>query len=193
MPIRGTLLPVASVALALAGCGGSSSSSSGVSSSPSSADAKSAATGDIPDNQAFLTYRDRSGYSIEYPEGWARRGTGARTRFEDKANTIEVRVTRAPTPTVASVQSVLGMERRPGSTIAAGKAGLIRLAHGSAIKVRYTRQGASDPVTGKRPLLLVDRYVYARAGRVATVDLATPKGVDNVDAYRTISNSFAWR
>jgi hypothetical protein len=28
---------------------------------------------------------------------------------------------------------------------------------------------------------------------VATVDLATPRGVDNIDAYRMISRSFAWR
>jgi hypothetical protein len=54
-------------------------------------------------------------------------------------------------------------------------------------------RGPADPVTGKRPLLLVDRYVYAHAGRVATLELATPKGVDNVDAYRLISRSFRWR
>ena len=29
-------------------------------------------------------------------------------------------------------------------------------------------------------------------GRVATVDLGTPAGVDNVDAYRMIIQSFKW-
>lgn len=180
------------VLVSIAGCGGASSPPSKSASQPS-ADAKSAATGDIPDNQAFLTYRDPSGYAIEYPEGWARRGSGARVTFEDKANTIEVRVARAATPTLAGTQSGLVAERRVDSTITPGRARAIHLKYGAAIMVRYTRRGKADPVTGKRPLLLVDRYVYGRAGRVATVDLATPKGVDNVDAYRAISNSFKWR
>ncbi len=181
-----------SVLISIAGCGGASSSPSKSASQPS-ADAKSAATGDIPDNQAFLTYRDPSGYTIEYPEGWSRRGSGASVTFQDKANTIEVRVTRAPAPTLAGVRSGLVAERRVDSTITPGRAQAVHLKYGTAIMVRYTRQGKADPVTGKRPLLLVDRYVYGRAGRVATVDLATPKGVDNVDAYRMISNSFRWR
>jgi hypothetical protein len=69
----------------------------------------------------------------------------------------------------------------------------LALPHGRALQLSYAVTGPADPVTGKRPLLLVDRYVYAHGGRVATLDLATPKGVDNVDAYRMISRSFAWR
>lgn len=176
----------------IAGCGGAASAPSKSASQPS-ADAKSAATGDIPDNQAFLTYRDPSRYRIEFPEGWARRGSGTSVTFEDKANTIEVRVRRAAAPTLAGTQSGLEAERRLDTTITPGRAQAIHLKYGAAIMVRYSRRGKADPVTGKRPLLLVDRYVYGRAGRVATVDLATPKGVDNVDAYRMISNSFRWR
>lgn len=183
---------ILSMLVSLAGCGGASSPPSKPASQPS-VDAKSAATGDIPDNQAFLTYRDPSRYTIEYPEGWARRGSGASVTFQDKANTIDVRIARAPTPTLAGARSALVAERRKDSTITSGRAQAIHLKYGAAIRLRYTRQGPADPVTGKRPLLLVDRYVYGRAGRVATVDLATPKGVDNVDAYRMISNSFRWR
>jgi hypothetical protein len=47
-------------------------------------------------------------------------------------------------------------------------------------------------VTGKKPTLMVDRYVLANKGRVATVDESTPVGVDNVDAYRKIIESFRW-
>jgi hypothetical protein len=42
-------------------------------------------------------------------------------------------------------------------------------------------------------LLIVDRYELGSAGRRATVDLGTPKGVDNVDAYRKMINSFTWQ
>ena len=52
---------------------------------------------------------------------------------------------------------------------------------------------APDPVTGKRLKIVVDRYEYAHGGKVAVLELATPDGVDNVDAYRMISESFKWR
>jgi hypothetical protein len=48
-------------------------------------------------------------------------------------------------------------------------------------------------VTGRRVKLVVDRYELGRAGRVAIVDLGTPVGVDNVDAYRMMIESFRWR
>ena len=50
-----------------------------------------------------------------------------------------------------------------------------------------------DPVTGKRLKLIIDRYEYGNKGKVAVLDLATPEGVDNVDAYRMISESFEWQ
>jgi len=48
-------------------------------------------------------------------------------------------------------------------------------------------------VTGKRVTLVVDRYYFAHAGKEAIVDLGTPVGVDNVDAYRLMIESFRWR
>jgi hypothetical protein len=48
-------------------------------------------------------------------------------------------------------------------------------------------------VTGKRVKLTVDRYVVAGGGRVATIDLGTPVGVDNVDAYKLMAESFRLR
>jgi len=45
---------------------------------------------------------------------------------------------------------------------------------------------------GKRVTLVVDRYELAANGKKATVDLGTPKGVDNVDAYRLMIESFRW-
>jgi hypothetical protein len=39
---------------------------------------------------------------------------------------------------------------------------------------------------------MVDRYELAKKGRVAVIDLGTPTGVDNVDAYRMMSESFTW-
>jgi hypothetical protein len=167
--------------LLLAGCGSSSSTDtsgevgsgaaastptespkSGAQGSPS--EAQAAATGDIPDNQAFLVFHDsQAGYSIRYPEGWARKGSANDVTFQEKANTVHVIV-------------------RNGA--AQGKAG---------VKSTFTGRSAPDPVTGKRLPLTIDRYEFPKGGKVAVVDLVTPVGVDNVDAYRLISESFQWQ
>jgi hypothetical protein len=173
--------------LLVSGCGSSKSKSQPAG---GGSEAKSAATGDIPDNQAFLTYRDRAvGYSLSYPEGWSRSGAGRQPTFRDKANTVHLQIAAAGPPSPATVRSLLA---GGGRTVRSAPK-RVTLKHGAAIKAAYSRVGSADPVTGKRPLLLVDRYVYARGREVATLDLATPKGVDNVDAYRMIANSFQWR
>ena len=59
--------------------------------------------------------------------------------------------------------------------------------------VTYTTTSAPNPVTGKRVTLIVDRYELAKGGKHAVVDLGTPTGVDNVDAYRLMIQSFRWR
>jgi len=62
-----------------------------------------------------------------------------------------------------------------------------------AIKVVYTTTSAPNQVTGKRVTLIVDRYYLSHAGKQAIVDLGTPQGVDNVDAYRRMIESFKWK
>ena len=61
-----------------------------------------------------------------------------------------------------------------------------------AVKVVYSTESAPNPVTGKRVTLLVDRYYLAHGGKEAIIDLGTPVGVDNVDAYRLMIESFRW-
>jgi hypothetical protein len=126
-------------------------------------EAESLATGDIPDNQEFLTFTDKpAGYSIKYPAGWARTGNGNDVTFREKGNLIHIAVHSG------KAKSAAGEKRS------------------------FTRQSAPDPVTGKRVPLLVDVYEYEAGGKVAVLELSTPEGVDNVDAYRMISESFKW-
>jgi hypothetical protein len=61
------------------------------------------------------------------------------------------------------------------------------------VKVVYSTKSAPNPVTGKRVKLVVDRYYVAGAGKHAVVDLGTPEGVDNVDAYKLMIESFRWK
>ena len=153
------------------------------------AEAASAATGDIPDNQVYLVYKSPAGWSMKYPEGWAQRGKPSATVFQDKNNIVRVVVRRGSLPTVAQVR------RDPSLRVARITSAPATVAPGGvhAVKVVYTTQSAPNAVTGKRVTLMVDRYYVSRAGRVATVDLGTPVGVDNVDAYRLMIESFRWR
>ena len=140
-------------------------------------EAQAAATGDIPDNQVFLTFRNSAaGYSMKYPEGWARRGAGGQVTFRDKNNIVRIDVTHASRPTAATVK---------GSHA-------VTISGHPALKVAYTTQSAPNAVTGKRVVLVVDRYYLWRGGKRAVVDLGTPRGVDNVDAYRLMIESFTW-
>jgi hypothetical protein len=155
------------------------------------AEATSAATGDIPDNQVFLVWRDRpAGWQMKYPEGWAQSGAGARLTFRDKNNVVRVIVVQAPRPSTTSIRAELA--RLKGVRVQKAPQPLA-LAGSRAFKVVYTTESTPKPVTGTRVVLTVDRYYVARGGKVAIVDLGTPVGVDNVDAYRLMIESFRWR
>jgi hypothetical protein len=154
------------------------------------AEANSAAAGDIPDNQVFLVFTNpTAGYSIKYPEGWAQQGSGNRVTFRDKNNIVRIVVGRGAVPTKAAVRAdvvQLGrarVESRPQAMTIVGR---------PAFKVVYSTESAPNAVTGKRVKLVVDRYYLWKGGRHAVVDLGTPVGVDNVDAYRMMIESFRW-
>jgi hypothetical protein len=153
-------------------------------------EAASAAAGDIPDNQVFLLFHDATaGYSIRYPEGWARSGNSSQVVFRDKNNIVRVVVDRGRAVSAASVRRELATVH--GVRIESVKP--IKLPAGSGIAAVYETTSPPNPVTGKRVTLVVDRYEVARNGKLAIVDLGTPVGVDNVDAYRLIIDSFRWR
>ena len=183
-----------------AGCGSSkhgaattattTATASGTTQSPGAlqAEAQSAATGDIPDNQAFVVFADAgAGYAMKYPEGWAQSGGGKQVVIRDKNNIIRVLVRSGGLPTAAAISRELAgvrVETAPASH---------RLPSGPAVKVVYSTQSAPNAVTGKRVKLVVDRYYLAHGAKQAIVDLGTPQGVDNVDAYRLMIESFRWR
>jgi len=126
---------------------------------------------------------------MKYPEGWAQQGVSRRVTFRDKNNIVRIVVVRGAAPTRASVNADVArlhgarIRQAPQAMTIAGK---------PAFKVVYSTASAPNPVTGKRVTLVVDRYYAWKGGRVAVVDLGTPVGVDNVDAYRLMIESFRW-
>jgi hypothetical protein len=137
---------------------------------------------------------NRAGYSIKYPEGWSRQGDGGTVTFKNNNNNlVRVLVGRGAAPTTATVAAQLAALKRSNPTLAFQAPKLVQIGSSRAVKATYTTQSAPNPVTGKRVTLTVDRYELARAGRIAVVDLGTQIGVDNVDAYRKMIESFVWR
>jgi len=203
------LVPVVSAGLLLAGCGASRSkqvasptptprpatttttaTATGTPRAPSplQAEANATASGDIPDNQVFIAFRNTSArYSLKYPEGWAQQGSGTRVTFRDKNNVVRIVVSPGGPRSIAQIRADLTgahLTQSPQS---------LSLAGGTAYKVVYRTVSAPNAVTGKRVTLTVDRYYLPHGGNEAVVDLGTPVGVDNVDAYRLMIESFRWR
>jgi hypothetical protein len=162
-------------------------------SNPLVAEAHQAAAGDIPDNQVFLTFRNRAeGYSIEYPEGWVQRGSSRRVTFQDKNNLVRIETVNGSTATVAVTADEMARLRQRTPSLRF-EPPVRTTAHGKpVVKVVYTTKSATNPVTGKRVVLVVDRYYVAGPHKHAIVDLGTPQGVDNIDAYRLMIGSFRW-
>ena len=158
------------------------------------ADAAAAATGDIPDNQAFVTFQNAAaGYSITHPEGWSEQGGGARVTISDKNNIVRIVVANGSAPTIKQAQSDVAQIQAKSPGAQADQPSSVQISGTPAIKVTYTTLSQPNQVTGKRVTLAVDRYYLANAGKVAVVDLGTPKGIDNVDGYRTMIESFTWQ
>jgi hypothetical protein len=198
------LLLLAAVPVA-SGCGSSSSTSStsstaaGGTTAPEggaalAADAKSAATGDIPDSQNFLTLKTQHlRVSMIYPEGWTVQEGPSGVSITDKNNLVRIALSQGAAPTTATVQAQLAALKRTTPALTTGTVKPITLKSGPAVKATYTTQSAPNPVTGKQVTLKVDRYALSNGGRVAIVELGSPTGVDNVDAYKRMIESFKWQ
>jgi hypothetical protein len=154
---------------------------------PGALQAEVAATGagDIPDNQVFVDYTGKS-FGMKFPEGWAQSGSGDNVTFRDKNNIVRIVIVPGSAPTPAAVKrEVAGLK----GARATGAPTTLRLGGLPAVKVTYKTIGAPNAVTGKRLTLTVDRYEIAKNGKRAIVDLGSPVGVDNVDAYRLMIQS----
>ena len=130
---------------------------------------------------------------MKYPEGWAQSGSGNTVRFRDKNNIVRAVVTTGLQPTLANVRRQVAALRGARVTSPPAKTTVSRR---PAIHLVYETQSAENSVTGKTVTLGVDRYYFWNGRKVAIVDLGTPVApvkVDNVDAYRLISQSFRWR
>jgi hypothetical protein len=169
--MRYRLLAVAALAVVLAGCGSSPSSSSSSTKPPNPNANEVSPAGDIPDNQAYVRFTvPNAGYSVKVPEGWSRTTSNGTVVFTDKLNSIALSATK-PSPVSGAKTSTVSRH--------AGKAAL----------ELYTIRGKADPTTGKRITDAVERYTFTHSGGLAVLTLSGPKGADNVDPWRIVTDS----
>lgn len=130
---------------------------------------------------------------MKYPEGWAQRGSDARVTFQDKNNLVRVEVAKGAAVTVSGVQAELSRLKQATPSLSFEPPTPMTAGGKRVVKVVYSTESVPNPVTGKRVTLVVDRYYVPGAGKHAVVDLGTPQGVDNIDAYRLMIESFQWK
>jgi hypothetical protein len=208
----------AAVAVLAAGCGGSAPAGGTVSATPPAVSTTAAtgststgdapvgapdpnapevnAAGDIPDNQVFVPFTPAgAAFSVSVPEGWAQSGQGTSTVFTDKYNSVQIdTLPRAAAPNVGSVrtQDVPQLQRSvPG--FALGDVRAVQRSAGPAVLLTYGATSAPNAVTGKSVTQAVERYAFWRDGQQVVLTLSGPTGADNVDPWRTITDSLRWR
>lgn len=151
--------------------------------------------GDIPDNQAFITYSSPAGFSIKVPEGWARKDGGNSTVFNDKYNHISL-VVRDSSQDVdeAYAKSVLVPElEKNGRAISKIAISTVKLKAGKIIKLAYDSNSEPNAVTNKQVREENEKFFYVNKGKFVELTLSAPKGADNVDQWKLISSSFRWK
>lgn len=174
----------------LAGCG----QSTGAATAPDPNAPEQNAAGDIPDNQVFVPFSpaDHS-FTVSVPEGWARTTDGDATVFSDKYNSVRVETVPRPqqlTVRTATDEEVPTLRSLPGYH--AGAVDTVRRTAGNAVLITYEMTSTSDPVTGKTVTDSVERYEFWQGGIEAILTLSGPKGADNVDPWRTVTDSLRW-
>jgi hypothetical protein len=151
--------------------------------------------GDIPDNTAFVPFHAAAAsLTLTTPEGWARTNTSSSVTFTDKLNTVVVswsKEVRPPSVNSAKATDVPSLKRSTRAfhleTVQATS-----LPAGPATLITYRANSDPDPVTGKQYRLDVLRYELYHAGTQVNLTLLSPVGADNVDPWRTITESLKW-
>ncbi|MGJ4846643.1 hypothetical protein [Leifsonia sp. Le1] len=153
-------------------------------------------SGDIPDNQAYVPFTPPAGlYTASVPEGWAQSSSGSATTFSDKLNSARFEQKSTPAaPSTATVTAEVVPALRfahPGFTLT--DVTPFARTGGSGVLVRYEADAPANAVTASTHRQAVEDYLFWKNGTQVDVSLTSPKGADNVDPWKKITDSFTWR
>jgi hypothetical protein len=150
-------------------------------------------SGDVPDNAVFLTYRGGGpAFSIQYVEGWQvnQQPDGVVIRDKDSSETVAIVAPQADVAGYVASTDLPALQAQSGFKF--GKQDTVTIGGKSYVHLVYHLPAPPDPVTGKQVPSTVDRYYVPGPSGLAVVSLSTPDGVDNVDAFRQMIESFKW-
>jgi hypothetical protein len=193
MNFRAPVISVSVIALAvaLAACGGGSSKNTAA--NPNAPE--QSPPGDIPDNQAFVRYSPSgASFSVKVPEGWARSSSAGSVTFTDKLNRITMEQASAPAPPTlrSERQTELPKLAKSVKGFQAGTVTTVARPAGPAIRITYLAEAPPNSVTGKAGKDAVERYVFFHNGKDLVLTLSGPKGADNVDPWKIVTDSVRW-
>jgi hypothetical protein len=210
--MRYRLLLISGIALLLAACGATGQSATGSPASSAAGPASSAgspaaspsgstgpeasgrtATGDIPDNAVFLSYRGTNpAFQIQYVEGWqvTTQPDGVVIRDKDSSETVAVVAPQSDVAGYVTSTDLPALKAQAGFSLI--KRDTVKVGASTYEHLAYHVTSPPDAVTGKQLPLTVDRYFVPGSSGLAIVSLATPDGVDNVDAFHMMIASFTW-
>jgi len=163
-------------------------------SAPTSAQTDQAVAGDISDSTVYIPVSAASGaFSVKIPQGWSQ-STSTPITFTDKLNSVAFSQTPATSaPTTAGVTaSLVPTLHAAGHNFALTDVTSVTRTGGTAIRIRYSVDSAANAVTGKVVRDAVEAYVFWNKGQQALLTLTGPDTADNVDPWKTVSDSFRW-
>jgi hypothetical protein len=196
-----TSLVVAAVATVgvLAGCGAGTTSTTSGASTASAASGTAAPennpAGDIPDTQVYVPYTPATKlFTVSVPEGWAQTTDGVATVFTDKLNAVRIEMQPALVPLTPDMirQQELPAVQSASPGYRFGAIVVVQRKSGPVILVTYQATSPPNEVTGKSGVDAVERYEFWRDGHEVILTLSGPLGADNVDPWRTITDSLQW-
>jgi hypothetical protein len=129
---------------------------------------------------------------VKVPEGWARTDAGSGvTSFSDKLNSVRMQSTAAKVAPTASEarRTDLPMLAKTAPGFKAGTISTVNRTAGKALRITYLAQSPADAVTGKSHTTAVERYIFFHNGKTVVLTLSAPKGADNVDPWKIVTNS----
>jgi hypothetical protein len=200
------ILATFSLILVSAACSSSGSSGATATGTPTAASSRAATApgtrqtpvpvesnppGDIPDNVAYVLYRNtQGGYQFLHPEGWASVTRSGAVYFTDKLNGISVQSAGARSaPSVADAHREVTALASTQAAFELRSIKSVALPGGNGVLIVFRRNSAPDAVTGRSYRDEVNRYEIFRGGRLVTLELYGAVGSDNVDPYFKISQS----
>ncbi|MDQ6767967.1 MAG: hypothetical protein M3Z41_09190 [Candidatus Eremiobacteraeota bacterium] len=183
------LLCAAVAALCMNGCSRAGPGASTTASTSSSAAARDVGAtnppGDIPDTQAFVVYASPQGYAILFPEGWSQTREGATVTFRSQFDGEQIGLQKPADP-AATVRGHFADARDLSVRH-------VTIQGRPVTVVTFTSQSKADPVTGRSLRLDNAAYFFTTGSRQAVLALWAPRGSDNADQWRKISESFHWK